>query len=300
MNIKEILSTTVDYFKKYQLRDPRLDAEVLLAHVLNKERIQLYVNYDLPLKKEELAEYRELVFRRARQIPVSYLIGKKEFMSLELSISEDVLIPRPETEQLVEKIIEYCQDNEFIEPNIVDVGTGSGAIAVSLAYYIEKARVLAVDISEEALDIAGSNIEKYELEDRVKAIRGDLLSPLILLNKNNVDIVVSNPPYIDKIGMEELSREVKEEPSLALYGGVDGLDYYRKLIPQASRVLKEGGLLALEIGYNQGKSIRDLFDSCWDSVSVEKDYSGHDRMVFAHFNAQGRADIRPSGPGDMG
>ncbi|MFP4661389.1 MAG: peptide chain release factor N(5)-glutamine methyltransferase [Halanaerobiales bacterium] len=281
MNIKEILSTTVDYFKKYQVSEPRLDAEVLLAYVLDKERIQLYTNYDLPLKKEELAEYRELVYQRARQIPVSYLTGKKEFMSLVIIVDKNVLIPRPETEQLVEKIIEYCQENDLKEPNIVDVGTGSGAIAVSLAYYIEKSRVLAVDISQEALEIAGLNIDKYQLNDRVKVVRGDLLSPLLALSKDNVDIVVSNPPYIDRKGMEELSGEVKKEPSLALYGGVDGLDYYRKLIPQANNVLKKGGLLALEIGYNQGKSIRELFDSCWKTVSIEKDYSGHDRMVFA-------------------
>ena len=113
MNIKDILSSTVDYFTKYNLDDPRLDAEVLLAHVLNKERIQLYVNYDLPLKEDELKEYRQLVYRRARQIPTAYLIGKKEFMSLDLSVSDDVLIPRPETEQLVEYLLDYCKNNNL-------------------------------------------------------------------------------------------------------------------------------------------------------------------------------------------
>lgn len=282
MNIKELLSSTVGYFKKYQLTEPRLDAEVLLAHVLKRERIELYVNFDLPLNEEELKEYRQLVYRRARYIPIAQLIGKKEFMSLDIAVNKDVLIPRPETEELVENIIDYCKDMAMTEPNIVDLGTGSGAIAVSLAYYIKRAKILAIDISPLAVKIARENIEKYNLEERVKTIEGNLLLPLLNINKSNVDIVVSNPPYIDKENMEKLPLEVKEEPELALYGGVDGLDYYRKLIPQAREVLKEDGLLALEIGYDQASTVKELFVSNWRNVEVKKDYSGHDRMVFAY------------------
>ncbi len=282
MNIKEILSTTVEYFDKFKISDARLNAEVLLAYVLKKERIQLYVNFDLPLSDDELAEYRQLVYKRAHRIPIAYLTGKKEFMSLDIRVSEGVLIPRPETEQLVESIIDYCQENDLVEPNIVDVGTGSGAIAVSLGHYIPEAKILAIDISGKALSVAKINIEKYELGDRVKVLEGDLLSPLLKLKKDNVDIVVSNPPYIDDKGMRELSPEVKKEPEIALYAGSDGLDYYRRLIPQALQVLKQAGLLALEIGYNQGDTVRDLFDSNWDNISIEKDYSDHDRMVFAY------------------
>lgn len=281
MNIKEILSSTDDFFKKRQISNSRLDAEVLLSHVLKKERIQLYVNFDLPLSEDELTEYRDLVYRRAHRIPIAYLIGEKEFMSLDLTINEDVLIPRPETEQLVEYIIDYCQENNIMEPNIVDIGTGSGAIAVSLAYYIPEAKILAIDISAEALKVAKVNIEKCGLTDRVKVTEGDLLSPLLKLNKNNVDIVISNPPYIDDKGMKDLSPEVRKEPKIALYAGNDGLEYYRRLIPQASQVLKKDGLLALEIGYNQGDLVRDLFDSNWNNISIEKDYSDQDRMVFA-------------------
>lgn len=282
MNIKEILSTTVEYFDKFKISDARLNAEVLLAYVLKKERIQLYVNFDLPLSEDELEEYRQLVYQRAHRIPIAYLTGEKEFMSLDIEVSEGVLIPRPETEQLVEYIIEYCQENKLLEPNIVDVGTGSGAIAVSLAHYISEAKILAIDISDKALNIAKSNIKKHELADRVKVIKGDLLSPLLKLKKDNVDIVVSNPPYIDDQGMQDLSPEVRNEPEIALYAGSDGLDYYRPLIQQAHQVLKQAGLLALEIGYNQGNTVRDLFDSNWNNISVEKDYSDHDRMVFAH------------------
>lgn len=281
MNIKELLDTTVEYFKKYGLKEPRLDAEVLLAHVLKKERIQLYVDFDQPLNESELAEYRQLVCLRARHHPVAYLLGKKEFMSLEFIVNEDVLIPRPETEELVENIIEYCKNCNLAGPNIVDVGTGSGAIAVSLAHYIEGARVLAIDISPGALKVARENIARYELGDRIKVMEGDLLTPLIWLNKDNVDIVVSNPPYIDQEGMANLSPEVRMEPELALSGGIDGLDYYRRLIPQALKVLKDDGLLALEIGYDQAAAVRELFDASWSKVEAKKDYSGHDRMVFA-------------------
>lgn len=282
MNIKEILSSTADYFKKHQISNSRLDAEVLLSHVLKKERIQLYVNFDLPLSEDELAEYRDLVYRRAHRIPIAYLTRKREFMSLDIEVNEDVLIPRPETEQLVEYIIDYCQENNLVEPNIVDIGTGSGAIAVSLAYYIVEAKILAIDISDKALKVAKLNIEKYELADRVKVIEGDLLSPLLKLKKDNVDIVISNPPYIDDKGMKDLSPEVRNEPEIALYAGSDGLDYYRRLIPQAHQVLKKDGLMALEIGYNQGDLVRGLFDSNWNNISIEKDYSDQDRMVFAH------------------
>ena len=282
MNVKELLATTTDYFKKYGLKEPRLDAEVLLAHVLKKERIQLYVDFDQPLKADELNEYRQLVYKRARQYPVAYLLGKKEFMSLDFTVNEDVLIPRPETEELVEKLIEYCQSRNLTAPNIADIGTGSGAIAVSLAYYIKEARVLAIDISPGALKVARENISKYGLEERVKALEGDLLIPLLWMNKDNVDIVVSNPPYIDHEGMAELAGEVRREPEIALNGGLDGLDYYRRLIPQALKVLKDDGLLALEIGYDQAAAVRELFDANWTKVEVKKDYSGHDRMVFAY------------------
>ena len=150
-----------------------------------------------------------------------------------------------------------------------------------MAHYIEGARVLAIDISPGALKVARENIARYELGDRVKVMEGDLLTPLIWLNKDNVDIVVSNPPYIDQEGMANLSPEVRMEPELALSGGIDGLDYYRRLIPQALKVLKDDGLLALEIGYDQAAAVRELFDASWSKVEVKKDYSGHDRMVFA-------------------
>lgn len=282
MNIKKVLINAVDYLKKHNIPNSRLEAEVLLAHVLHIERIQLYVKYDLPLKKNELEKYRELIVKRAKRTPTAYLTGVKEFMSLDFTVNNKVLIPRPETEILVEKVIEYCQEQEMDSPNIVDIGTGSGVIAVSLGYNIKNARVFGIDISSEALKIARRNISKFDLGDRVKVTRGNLLQPLIKLDKDNVDIVISNPPYISSQKMKELMPEVQREPELALAAGADGLKFYREIIPQSARVLKAGGILALEIGYAQGDAVKKLFDSSWQNVRVEKDYSDHDRMVFAN------------------
>lgn len=280
MNIRHVLESTIEFFEKHQIPGARLDAEVLLAYVLEMDRIQLYVKYDLPLKEDELQAYRELVLKRVKRLPVAYLIGKKEFMSLELIVNEKVLIPRPETELLVEEIIDYCKE-EYKEPNIVDIGTGSGAIVVALGHNLKGARVLGIDISEEALQVANTNINKHDLQERVRVIRGDLLEPLIKREKNNVDIVVSNPPYIDKSELNALPPEVKHEPRIALDGGPDGLTYYRKIVYQSSIVLKDGGSLFLEIGDKQGRDVKALFDGTWDDVILRQDYAGHDRIIHA-------------------
>lgn len=281
MNIKEILTVTIDFFKKHKIPDPRLDAEVLLAHLLGIDRIQLYVKYDLPLEPNEIAAYRELVRKRAERVPVAYLTGEKEFMSLPLIVNENVLIPRPETELLVEYIIDYCQDRGIEGPNIVDVGTGSGAIALSLAHYLPAARVLGIDFSAEALAVARLNIDKLGYTGRVKVIKGDLLKPLLKMKKDNVNIIVSNPPYIPRSELGSLSPEVRQEPQMALDGGEDGLDYYRQLIEQAKNILLKGGIIVLEIAYNQGESVAGLFGNKWNDIKVEKDYAGCERLVTA-------------------
>lgn len=281
MNVKEVLTATVDFFQKHNIPEPRLDAEVLLAELLGMERIQLYVNFDLPLKEQEIESFRKIVRQRARRVPVAYLTGHKEFMSLDFKVNQNVLIPRPETELLVEEVINNCRRINLVEPNIVDLGTGSGAIAVSLAHYLPEARVLGIDISEEALQVARVNIRNHGLTDRVKVIRGDLLEPLLRMRKHNVDIVVSNPPYISKEGMEQLPPEVKQEPGEALYGGPEGLDFFQRIIPQAGKVLKPGGLLALEIGFDQAEAVKGMLDTTWQDIKVKKDYTGHDRIVLA-------------------
>ena len=283
MNIKELLNRSDQFLAEKGIESSRLDAEVLMADLLEMERINLYVKYDYPLKNAEINKYRKMIKQRAQRIPVAYIIENKEFMSLEFEIKEGVLIPRPETENLVETVINYCRDNEIKNPQIIDVGTGSGAIAVSLAYYLSGAKVVGVDLSAKALKVARSNMEKHELSERMNILKSDLLSEFIKREIKGIDIIVSNPPYISKEEMEELPPEVKKEPKLALAGGKDGLEVYKKLIPQAGSVLKKGGLLALEIGYDQGDRLKKFINESgeYKDVEIKEDYNGKDRMIFA-------------------
>ena len=255
MNIKEVLVNTEEYFQKNGIESARLDAEVLLAELLDMERIKLYVNFDYPLNDEEISQYREMIKKRAQHIPVAYIIGHKEFMSLDFYVNKNVLLPRPETEILVEYLIDCFQEKEMDTVNIVEVGTGSGAIMVSLGNYLDNARILGVEIEEGALEVTRKNIERFSLDDRLKVTKGDLLKPLIKREIKNVDLVVSNPPYISEEEMDKLPPEVKKEPAKALYGGRAGLDIYKDLIPQSRQVLKDNGMLALEIGYQQAEAV---------------------------------------------
>jgi release factor glutamine methyltransferase len=252
-----------------------------MADLLDMERINLYVKYDYPLKSTEINSYREMIKKRAQHIPVAYITEKKEFMSLEFTVREGVLIPRPDTENLVEAVIEYCRNKELDKPQIIDVGTGSGAIAVSLAHYLEDSKVVGVDLSAQALKVARENMEKHKLSERMSILKSDLLAEFIKREIKGIDIIVSNPPYISEAEMEELSPEVKKEPETALKAGKDGLDYYRRLIPEAEKVLKEGGSLFLEIGYRQAEAVSELFGDRWKDVEVKKDYSENDRIVSA-------------------
>ena len=285
MNIKELLNRTDNFLSERGIESSRLDAEVLLADLLDMERINLYVKYDYPLKNSELEEYRERVKQRAQRIPVAYITGKKEFMSLEFELSRDVLIPRPETEILVEKVLDYCEENELDSPQIIDVGTGSGAIAVSLAHYLPEAKVVGADLSAAAVQTARSNAEKFELEERLSIVRSNLLEEFIKRDISGIDIVVSNPPYISEAEMEKLPPEVKSEPRSALAAGEEGLDFYEKLIPQSEKVLKKGGKLFLEIGSSQGEGVKAIFGKSWRKVELSKDYAEHDRIVSAEYIA---------------
>ncbi|RCW60913.1 MULTISPECIES: peptide chain release factor N(5)-glutamine methyltransferase [Halanaerobium] len=281
MNIKELLNRSDQFLAERGIESSRLDAEVLMADLLDMERINLYVKYDYPLKSSEIDSYREMIKKRAQRMPVAYIIEKKEFMSLEFKVAEGVLIPRPDTENLVEAVIEYCRKAELESPQIIDVGTGSGAIAVSLAHYLENAKVVGVDLSLQALKIARQNMEKHELAERMSILKSDLLAEFIKRGIKEIDIIVSNPPYISETEMEELSPEVKKEPETALKAGENGLEYYRRLIPEAEKVLKKGGRLFLEIGYRQAESVSSLFGDNWTDIEVKQDYSNNDRIVTA-------------------
>ncbi|MBQ2247082.1 MAG: peptide chain release factor N(5)-glutamine methyltransferase, partial [Selenomonadales bacterium] len=250
--IGKILNWTKQYFEEKGVDSPRLDAEVLLSHILKCDRIHLYVNFDRPLVGEELSSFRQMVKARAQRMPVAYILGEKEFMGHSFRVTPDVLIPRPDTEILVEEAIRLLAEKEA--PRIVDIGTGSGAILLSVLKGTEGSTGVAVDLSSAALAVAKSNGERLGLADRAEFRLGDLYAPVDGL----FDAILSNPPYIPVRDMEGLSPEVKQEPEMALVGGADGLDFYRRLIDDAPRYLKEDGIVLFEVGIGEAQDVAEL------------------------------------------
>lgn len=261
---------------------PDVDAEVLLRHVLQVDRTRLYRDLDKQISRQEQEQYQKLLERRARGEPVAYLTGFREFMSLEIAVGPEVLIPRPETELLVEIILNDMRPFTG-QPRIADVGTGSGAIAVSLAYYLPEAKVWAVDISPAALKVAEQNARKHGVAPRLAFLEGDLLTALPEDLNGGLDWVAANLPYIPCGEIPHLQPEVAlYEPRLALDGGPDGLEIYRRLIPQAWKYLKPGGKLIMEMGWDQGQALAGIpADGDWQAVEIVKDYAGLDRFVIA-------------------
>lgn len=260
---------------------PRLDAEILLCHLLNLERIDLVLKKDMVLSDEMYSAFSAYIERRCKNEPVSYITGEKEFMSLTFRVLPGVLIPRPETELLVEQIADVFREHPA--PLVLDLCTGSGAIAVSLAHYLEKASVVAVDKFDVCVKTAKQNAENLGVSERVKIIKADVFQELPIDKK--FDCIVSNPPYIEKEVLSTLPKDVKNhEPMYALDGGKDGLDFYRRITDVADSLLKPGGLLAFEIGYDQGKSVPDLIEEtkAYEDIQTSKDYAGQDRIVTAY------------------
>ncbi|MCK8828033.1 peptide chain release factor N(5)-glutamine methyltransferase [Natroniella acetigena] len=284
LTVKDVLDKTTDFFKEHGIDTPRLDAEILLAEVLELERIKLYVNFDQPLENSEVDQYRELIVSRSKGIPVAYLVQKQEFMSLEFKVTPDVLIPRPETEHLVETTLELIAELDRTELKIVDVGTGSGAIIISLVKLASKELTgVGIDISEQALKVAQKNAIKQQVKGKIEFKVGDLLEPL----NDSVDLIVSNPPYIPTGQLASLQQEVKAEPMLALDGGAEGLDYYYQIIKQATAKLRAGGLILLEVGINQARKIADvLAEFNFKEIEIIEDYSGIERVVKASYDKE--------------
>lgn len=268
-----LLRWATEYFTAKGVDNPRLDAELLLAHVLELDRVGLYLNYDRPLNKDELDLLRPLVKRRGQREPLQYLIGYTEFWSLKFKVSPAVLIPRSDTEILVEEALSRAGDNGCL----LDVGTGSGAIAVSLATELTRWRVEALDISPEALDLARDNAESNGVTERMHLFCCDLGQ----LPEKEYDLIVSNPPYIAEEEWESLMPEVRDhEPRIALLADNRGLDCYQKLLNQASGNLKSSAWLLVEIGYQQADEVRRLFeDAGLVDVYLREDYAGQPRVV---------------------
>ncbi len=279
MTIKEIL---IKYSKELEeiSSTPRLDVETLLQKVLGVDRLYILLNLDRVLSNDEEQLFNKFIEERLNNRPIAYIVGNREFMGLDFYVQEGVLIPRPDTEILVEEVIELAKDKGKV--NILDIGTGSGAITVSLAKYLENAKVTSVDISDIALEIGKRNAMENNVADRIDFIKSDLFSAL---DKNlKFDIIVSNPPYIKREVIETLDKQVKDfEPYNALEGGIDGLDFYRAITTQAKDFLKEGGILAYEVGHDQSEDISKLMEmDGYTNIYTRKDLQQIDRVVIGN------------------
>lgn len=282
--IKKLLLWTTHYFQEHHLDSPRLDAELLLAHVLHKQRIYLYTDFDLIVEPSELSLYREYIKKRVSGVSTAAIIGEKEFMGLTFKVNEDVLIPRPDTETWLEKVIQYHRNEQGLY--VADLGTGSGAILLSFLYYCREDTGVGVDISEKALALAEENGKILKMDDRVTWRRGDYLTALE--EGELFDGILTNPPYIPTGDIRGLAEEVRHEPMNALDGGADGLTFYRKLAEGAAEHLKDGGFLAAEFGIHQAADVVKLLKETgkFDSFEVITDYGGIERAVYCRKKAE--------------
>lgn len=277
--IARVLDWTTGYFTDKRIDSPRFDAELLIADALGIDRMRIYLDHHKPLRPAELDDIRARVRRRGRYEPVAYITGSRGFWSIDLAVDSRVLVPRPDTERLVERAIERLKGREA--PRVADIGTGSGAIALSIAHDVSDARVIAVDRSPDALAVARQNGEALGLSDRVEWREGDLLAPLA--GDGPLDLVASNPPYIATGELAGLMPDVQHEPRMALDGGPDGLDLVRRIIADAPPLLVEGGALLIEIGHDQGPAAKALVeaDGRYADARIVQDYGRRDRVLEA-------------------
>ena len=279
MTVLEVVQATTAYFKKRNVESPRLNAEHLLAHVLRRKRIDLYLDFERHLNEAELAPLRQLVRRRAEGEPLQHLLGTVEFCGLTFLSDRRAMVSRPETEQLVELLISNFE-SDLSTGRIVDVGTGSGVIALSLAAKLPSAEILAVDVSDDALAQAQENAARLNLADRVRFLKNNLLENV----EGTFDVVIANLPYISIEDRHTLSREVLHDPDVALFAGARGDEIVHELIAQAPARLRPGGLLALEIGVGQAEGLLSvLAEKKYHDISSKNDYSGVTRFLFARY-----------------
>jgi release factor glutamine methyltransferase len=279
VQIKQALTSAIEQFEGTDVGSPRMNAETLLMFVLGVNRAYLYAHPESELTPEEQARYDEVVSQRSSGIPSQYITGHQEFWGLDFVVTPAVLIPRPETEHLVETVLDFAREIE--RPKIVDVGTGSGCIALALAHELKSADVYAVDLSVGALEIARANAARLQLDGRVKFLESNVLEALV--GVHDFDFVVSNPPYVGKNEADKVQRSVfKYEPRMAVFSGESGLDVIRPLIGQTHAALKPGGRLAMEIGYSMRDMVLELLSpAMWGDVRVVPDLQGIPRVIAA-------------------
>ena len=277
MTVLDVLQSTTAYFKKRNIESPRLNAEHLLAHTLGRKRIELYLEFERELNETELAPLRESVRRRGQGEPLQHLLGTVEFCGMTFACDKRALVPRPETEELVE-LLKTKIDNP--KARVVDVGTGSGVIALSLAKKFPEAEIHATDISDDALALAKENAERLGLSERVQFARSDMLDGVA----GTFDLIVANLPYIARQDRQSLSLEVLHDPEVALFAGEKGDEMIRKLIEAAPPHLNSGGLLALELGIGQNEALAAfLSEKNYHDTELKNDYSNRPRFLFSRY-----------------
>lgn len=278
ITVLEALNLSTDYLSKKNIESARLNAELMLAHILKCKRLELYLMFDRPLDDNELHQYRTFLSRRARREPLQYILGEVEFFNIRLKVNRSVLIPRPETELLVEKIIDDFKEKTDIR--FLDIGVGSGNISIALLKNISQAKAIAIDISEEALALAKENSEMNEVQDRIDLIKFDILNENIeTLGK--FDLIVSNPPYVSAMDFETLEPELKVyEPTIALTDMYNGFTFYKKIIQISSSLLNSKGKIYFEIGKDQSDEIKNMMvEKGFDNIKLIKDYQDIYRMI---------------------
>jgi len=292
--LKLLLKKVITELEKEKIPEAKIEGEHILEHLLQCKRTDLYFSLKQIIPQEKVSFFYQMVNQRKKRIPFAYILGEEEFMGLNFLINQDVFIPRPETEILVEETIKIVHSSKLkvsarggsLKPKreivILDLGTGSGNIAISLVKYLSGIKIVATDISKRALEIAQKNAEMNDAKEKIIFLEGNLFEPITTnhLPLTTFDIIVSNPPYIADPDLSGLEPEIFYEPKIAFYGGKDGLEYYWEIIPQAKRFLHPQGYLLVEIGYGQKEKVEDIFLSCgYREIKVIKDYSNIDRVI---------------------
>ncbi len=279
VTIEKLFKDGTEIIKQREYNNPFLDVQLILSHLLKKDKIYLHLHRKDEVDEDTVKKFYEMTEKRNNGYPLQYMTNSQEFMGLDFYIEDGILVPRPDTEILAEKIINIVSSNNYKSVKILDIGTGSGAIAVSLGYYLKNSFVTAIDISDKAIEITDTNIKKHNLQN-VKVLKKDIFSDDFANVK--FDIVVSNPPYIKKETISTLPLEVSVyEPKAALDGGDDGLDYYRQIVKVFEKIHEDKGILAVEIGYDQKDSVSDIFENAniFNKIECDKDLGGNDRVV---------------------
>lgn len=281
MTVVEVIQKSTEFLAQRGVESPRLQVELLLAHVLQMPRMKLYLNFDRALTETELGRLRAMIQRRGKREPLQHIVGSTSFCGLEIEVTPDVLIPRPETEILAEHGWLFLQHSTSPAPSALDLATGSGCIAIALATFCPSARIFAVDISSAALAVAQRNAERLGMTDRIRFHQGDTFAGLP--PGCRFDLIASNPPYIPRAEIATLDPEVRDfDPTLALDGGEDGLNFYRRFASEAGDFLAKGGKVMLEFGDGQATELKSIFQkAAWRVEKIIRDYTGRERIIVA-------------------